>query len=163
MRPKGTTEQLAARRERANLLLRQGRKPADVAAVVGVTARTIRRWQKQPKSSRRKRRPPGRPARLAPERLKRLERELKRGAFEHGYAGDYWTLDRVAQLIWQLFAIRYHASGVWHVLLRMGWSWQRSQRRSIARDDDAVAHWRWYLWPQIKKVSAIAGPADCGR
>jgi transposase len=163
MRPKGTVEHLAARRERANLLLSQGQKPADIAAVVGVTARTIRRWQKQPQSARRKRRPPGRPARLAADHLKRLERELKRGAFEHGYAGDYWTLDRVAQLIWQLFAIRYHPSGVWHVLHRMGWSCQRSQRRSIARDDDAVAHWRRYIWPQIKKVPELAGQAGRGR
>lgn len=153
MRPKGTAEQLAARRERANLLLRQGQKPGDVAAVVGVTARTIRRWQKKPKLPRRKQRPPGRPARLTADHLKRLERELKRGAFAHGYAGDYWTLDRVAQLIWQLFAVRYHTRGVWHVLHRMGWSHQRSQRRSIARDDDAVAHWRRYVWPQIKKVA----------
>ncbi len=78
---------------------------------------------------------------------------MQRGAYAYGYAGDYWTLDRIAQLIWQLFAVRYHPSGVWHVLRRLGWSCQRPQRRPFGRDDAAVAHWRQYIWPQIKKVA----------
>ena len=78
---------------------------------------------------------------------------MKRGAFAHGYSGDYWTLDRVAQLIWQLLAVRYHPSAVWHLLRRMGWSCQRPQRQSLDRDDEAVAHWRRYTWTQIKKVA----------
>jgi transposase len=85
--------------------------------------------------------------------LRRLERALKRGAYAHGYTGDYWTLERVAQLIWQLFAVRYHPSGVWHILRRLGWSCQRPQRRSLGRDETEVAHWRRYIWPQIKKVA----------
>jgi transposase len=85
--------------------------------------------------------------------MRRLEQALKRGAYAHGYTGDYWTLDRVAQLIWQLFQVRYHSSGVWHVLRRLGWSCQRPQRRSLGRDEAEVAHWRRYVWPQIKKVA----------
>ena len=154
MRPKGTAEQLTARRERALVLLRQGQRPSDVALAVGVTDRTVRRWQQDAhRPKRRARRPPGRPTRLSAKQVQRLERELERGAFAHGYASDYWTLDRVAQLIWQLFAVRYHPSGVWHVLRRMSWSCQRPQRRPFGRDDEAVAHWRRYVWPQIKKVA----------
>jgi transposase len=91
--------------------------------------------------------------RLSATQVGRLERELKRGAFAHGYAGDFWTLDRIGQLIWQLFAVRYHPSGVWHVLRRMGWSCQRPQRRPFGRDDEAVARWRRVVWPEIKKVA----------
>jgi hypothetical protein len=47
--------------------------------------------------------------------VRRLERALKRGAFEQGYAGDYWTLDRIAHLIWDLLEVRYHPSNVWHI------------------------------------------------
>ena len=154
MRPKGTIEQLNARRDRALALLRQGQKPSEVAAAVGVTDRTVRRWREVAgKPKRRANRPPGRPRRLTAAQVRRLERELRRGAFAHGYAGDYWTLDRVGQLIWQLSAVRYTPSGVWHVLHRLGWSAQRPQRRPFGRDDQAVAHWRRYLWPQIKKVA----------
>jgi hypothetical protein len=61
-----------------------------------VTERTLRRWQQAART------PKGR-ARW----LRRLERELRHGVFAHGYAGDYWTLDRIARLIWQLFSVRY--------------------------------------------------------
>jgi transposase len=91
--------------------------------------------------------------RLSTKQVERLKSELARGAYAHGYAGDYWTLDRIAQVIWQLFAVRYHPSAVWHLLRRMAWSCQRPQRRPLGRDDEAVAHWRRYIWPQIKKVA----------
>lgn len=153
MRPKGTAEQLTSRRERALALLRRGRRTGEIAAMLGVTDRTVRRWRQAIGTcQRRARRPPGRPTRLSAQRLRQLERELRRGAFAHGYAGDYWTLDRIAQVIWQLFAVRYHPSGVWHVLRRLGWSCQRPQRRPFGRDEAAVVRWSRYIWPQIKKV-----------
>lgn len=154
MRSKGTAAQLAARRERALALLRRGQPAREVAAAVGVTARTVRRWQQtEGRSKQPSRLPAGRPQRLSRQQVQRLERALHRGAFAQGYAGDFWTLDRIGQLIWQLFGVRYHPSGVWHVLRRLGWSCQRPQRRPFGRDEAAVAHWRRYEWPQIKKVA----------
>lgn len=85
--------------------------------------------------------------------MRQLERELKRGAYAQGYAEDYWTLDRIGRLIWDMFEERYHPSGVWHVLQRLGWSCQKPQRRALQRDDAAVAHWKRYVWPRIKKVA----------
>jgi len=155
MRPTGTNDQLAVRRERGLSLLWQGKSPQHVAEQIGVTERSVRRWQheiERPKHKKRQR-PPGRPCRLSESQVRRLERNLKRGAYTHGYADDYWSLDRVARLIWDLFEIRYHPSGVWHVLQRMGWSSQQPQRRALQRDDDAIAHWKRHQWPQIKKVA----------
>ena len=57
MRPKGTDEQLAARRERALALLREGKRPIDVAANGGVSDRSIRRWRAEASQSRRRRVP----------------------------------------------------------------------------------------------------------
>jgi transposase len=161
MRPTGTSEQLAARRRQGLRLLGAGKSTTEIAERLGVTARSVRRWRQEVQCPKPKaQRPPGRPSRLSAKHLQRLEKELKRGAYAHGYAEDYWTLDRVAHLIWQRFAVRYHPSAVWHILRRMGWSCQRPQRRPFGQDDQAVAHWRRYLWPQIKKV---AGPArDAG-
>jgi transposase len=159
MRPAGTPEQLAARCKRALTLLAKGQTPTAVARVVGATRRTIYRWKdtaQQPRATQ----PPtrlGRPSRLNTRQLRRLEGQLRRGAFVHGYAEEYWTLDRVAQLIWRLFQVRYHPSGVWHLLTRMGWSSQRPQRQAVQRDDAKIAHWTRYGWPQIKKVSRAGG------
>ncbi len=165
MRPFGTSEQLARRRQRALALLRQGLSAKQVAQRVGVTARSIRRWQQESKRPQPKHRGPGpgRPRRLTAAQLQRLERALGRGAFAYGYAEDYWTLDRIAHVIWELFQVRYRPSGVWYLLQRMGWSSQKPQRRTLQRDDDEIAHWEHYVWPQIKKVAHPARNARADR
>ena len=102
MRPFGTSEQLARRRQRARDLLRRGSSAREVAQRVGATERSVRRWQQESKQPQRKRRECrlGRPCRLTASQLRRLERALGRGAYVYGYAEDYWTLDRIAHLIW---------------------------------------------------------------
>lgn len=150
----GTARQVEQRRKRGLRLLAAGHKPSAVAKQLGVSERTVRRWR-QEKRERRTRQigRRGRPSRLTTEQLTRLEKELARGAYAHGYPEDYWTLDRIGQVIWTLFGVRYHPSGVWHVLHRLGWSSQKPQRRAIQRDDAQIAHWKQRVWPRIKKVA----------
>src|SRR5262249_41819552 len=127
------------------------------------TPRSVHRWRQaaSPRQSKAKRprRKPGRPSRLTPAQLRRLESALRRGAYRYGYFEDYWTLDRIAHLIWELFAVRYHPSAVWHILKGLGWSCQKPQRVALQRDDQAIAHWKRYVWPHIKKVAAASGDA----
>jgi len=153
MRPYGTTTQLAQRRQRALALLQHGRNPAQVAQRIGTSPRSVRRWRSESHQAERKpsQRTPGRPSRLSASQLRSLVQALQRGALAYDYAEDYWTLDRIAHLIWELFQVRYQPSGVWRVLQRLAWSCQRPQRRTFARDDEAVVHWKHYVWPQIKK------------
>lgn len=156
MRPSLTNEQQAKRMARGLALLAEGKSPAEVAARMGVTSRSVNRWRQAARSPARKKknaRPPGRPRRLSAKQVKRLEKELLRGAYAHGYAENYWTLERIGQLIWQLFGVRYHPSGVWHVMKRMGWSNQKPQRQPIQRDDRAIEAWKEEVWPVIKKVA----------
>jgi transposase len=158
MRPFGTTEQLARRRQRARDLLRRGLSPKQVAQQIGATERSVRRWKQGSKQPKRKlhSRGPGHPCRLTVSQLRRLARALGRGAYAYGYVEDYWTLDRIAHLIWDLFRERYRSSGVWYLLHRLGWSCQKPQRRTFQRDDEAIAHWKHYVWPHIKKVADAA-------
>ena len=143
MRTIGNVRQLAARHEKALRLLKQGQATAAVASAVGVSQRSVQRWWHEAAAPERSRRAQvlGRPPRLTAKQTARLEQALARGAYSHGYAEDYWTLDRIAQLIWQMFSVRYHPSAVWHLLRRMGWSCQKPQRVSTGRDDREVAHW----------------------
>ncbi len=136
-------------------LLAQGLSFAEVAQRVGVTERSVRRWQQEARQPKRKKakRPPGRPAFLSAKQLGQLEKALDRGAYAHGYAEDYWTLDRIAHVIWQLFGVRYESSSVWRLLQRLGWSSQKPQRQPLQRDDQAIQHWQRYVWPRIKKVA----------
>lgn len=153
MRPFGTAQQLARRRQRARDLLRHGQSPQQVAKRLGTTERSVRRWRQEPKQPKHKScgRAPGRPCRLTAFQLRRLIGALKRGAYAYGYAEDYWTLNRIAHLIWDLFRVRYRQSGVWYLLHRLDWSCQKPQRRALHRDDEAIARWKRYRWPHIKR------------
>jgi transposase len=112
----------------------------------------VYRWQQEQKQPKRKsKRPPGKPAYLSKDQIKKLAQELLKGAYAHGYSEDYWTLDRIGHVIWDLFQVRYTPSGVWRLLDGMGWSCQKVQRLAIQRNDEAIRNWKRWVWPQIKK------------
>lgn len=165
MRRKGTNEQLAEVRAVGLALLARGKKPKEVAEILGVTRRSVNRWDHEAWQPKKKKtsRPPGRPRKLSEKQLKRLEKALDKGAYAFGYAGNYWTLDRIAQVIWQLFEVRYETSSVWHVMQRLGWSSQRPQRQPLHRDDEAIEQWKEEELPGIKKVSPTGRDPRSGR
>ncbi|MGE0645380.1 MAG: winged helix-turn-helix domain-containing protein [Nitrospira sp.] len=59
-------------------------------------------------------------------------------------------MQRVAQLIYQQFGVRYHPCHVWKLLTQLGWSCQKPERRAPLRDDAAIARWKRTRWPHIK-------------
>jgi transposase len=152
MRPYGTSQQLQNRREQALKLLKEDMSAEEVAARMKVTVRSVYRWQQEQKQPKPKsERPPGKPAYLTKEQIKKLEQELLKGAYAHGYSEDYWTLDRVGRMIWDLYKVRYSPSGVGRLLDGMGWSCQKVQRLAIQRNDEAIHNWKRWVWPKIKK------------
>jgi transposase len=164
MRRKGTNEQLAERRARGLARLAQGKTPKEVAELVEVTKRSVDRWRAEAKKPKKKTgRSPGRPRKLSAKQVKRLEKALDKGAYAFGYAGDYWTLDRIAQVIWQLFDVRYETSAVWPVMQWMGWSSQRPQRQPLHRNEEAIEPWKKEELPRIKKVSPVGRYPRSGR
>jgi len=159
MRQKGTSAQLARIRNRGLALLEKGKKPEEVAEILTVTPRCVYRWRQESRQPKRKKaaRSVGRPRKLTDKQIKKLEKALDRGAYAFGYAGDYWTLDRIAQIIWQLFQVRCHPSGVWYIMDRIGWSNQRPQRLALHKNDKAIETWKKEVLPEIKKDSRLEG------
>ena len=160
MRPKGTPQQLAARRERAAQLLAEGATITAVAKAVGVSRQTIYTWRAEARRPQRKRkRPPvGRPGRLTAGQQRQLARVLLKGALAYGYATDHWTLERIGVVIWQKFGVRYQPSGTWYLMQRMGWSSQKMERIGLQRDEAAIADWQATVWPQVKKSGGGGRP-----
>ena len=164
MRPYGTSQQLKKRREHVLELLKQGKSVEAVAAQAGIHPQSVRRWRREQKRPRKKSaQPPGRPSYLTTVQIKKLEKEMMRGAYAHGYREDYWTLDRVGHVIWTLFQVRYEQSGVWRLLTRLGWSNQKVQRLAIQRDDEAIVSWNRRVWPRRKKVARLESHLGDGR
>jgi len=155
MRPPGTPAQLERRRRRAVQLLESGKSLSAAARQVGASVSSVWRWwEAYQRDGPRGLRPipaPGRPARLSDGQKRKLVTLLGRGALHAGYQTDLWTLPRVAEVIHQQFAVRYHPSHVWKVLTSLGWSCQKPERRAAERDEPAIAQWKRDEWPRIKK------------
>lgn len=155
MRPHGSPEQLQRRREQAIQLLERGHRPCEVARMLRVDRRSVRRWKA---AYRRKgqagiaaRPAPGRPPRLQPRQKRRLESLLLKGARAAGFGSDVWTCARVSQIVQDRFGVHYHLSHVWRLLRSLGWSCQKPARRPIERDEALIAQWVRKDWPALKK------------
>lgn len=155
MRPSGSPEELERRRVRAIQLLLAGHQPVEVARLVGVDRRSVRRWNRSYREAGdeglRAKPAPGRPPKLDARARQRLERVLLKGARAAGFPTDLWTCPRVAQLIRQRFGVTYHVDHVGRLLRSLGWSPQKPQRRAVERDEAEIQRWVKQEWPRAKK------------
>ncbi len=118
-----------ARRLRAAELLAQGRSVTEVAAAVGASMESVRRWRAQLATG-------GRGA-------------LRKAC---GFDTELWTLRRVAQVTERTTGVQLAPASVWRLLhQRLGWSVQRPERKAKERDEQAIARWVAHEWPRIKK------------
>jgi transposase len=152
---------LERRRMTAVKLLEQGVSQSEVARRLGVHRQSVIRWARQlaqsgpaglKKAGRAGRRP-----RLTTAQLQQLEQGLKRGPEALGYVTGLWTAGRVRDLIESECGVRYHQAHVWRILRSLGWSCQRPSGRALERDERAIAHWKRYRWPQLKKKPGARG------
>lgn len=75
---------------------------------------------------------------------------LSEGPSKHGFPTELWTLQRVAELVRRKLGVTYDQSGIWHVLRRLNWTQQKSERQARERDEKAIQAWRSREWPRIK-------------
>jgi transposase len=155
MRPQGTAKLLQWRRQRAIALLDRGWSPKEVAQRVGADFSSVCRWrravEKRGATALESKPVPGRPKKLEKSACHRLLKILLKGALDYGFPNDLWTLKRISRVIRNEFDVQYHPNHVWRVLRRNRWSCQVPERRAIQRNDEALAHWKRYKWPHIKK------------
>lgn len=155
MRPAGKPVQLETRRKKAIDLLRQGFAPVEVARIIGVDRRSVRRWKsayhRKGIKALRARPNTGRPARLDPGKQKSLNRLLIKGAAAAGFSTDLWTCPRIMQLIKNKFGILYHVDHICRLMRSLGWSPQKPERRAAERNEKFIRQWKRIHWPRVKK------------
>jgi transposase len=115
------SDRSAARRHAATLFA-QGASRADVARALGVSRATATRWRRlwdtgELLEPRRR----GRPARLDPRDLGRVEAALLRPPRASGYDLEEWSLAAVAALVERLTGVRHHRRHAGRLMRRMGW------------------------------------------
>ena len=155
MRPHGSPKELEQRRQRAIALLEKGYQPVDVASMLGVERRSVRRWKathrKKGEKGIQAKRASGRPPKLDSNDLRKLEKTLLKGSKKAGFPTDLWTCPRIAQLIRSLFGVNYHVDHIGRILHDLGWSPQKPERRAVERDETKIKEWIKVDWPRIKK------------
>ncbi len=161
MRPTGSPEVLQIRRERAIGLLKAGHQPVEVARMLGVDRRSVRRWKaayrEEGKAALHSKPAPGRPSNLDNKDKAQLERQLVQGARAVGFTTDRWTCPRVAQMIESHFGVRYHVDHIGRLLRSLGWTPQKPTRRAIERNEGEIQRWVKEEWPQVKKRHTLKG------
>ena len=94
---------------------------------------------------------PGGPAELSPGQRAQLPELLARGPSAFGFCGEFWTRQRVAQVIERESGVSYHPSHVGRILRGCGFSRQKPALRAAQRDEDAIREWRDRRFPELKK------------
>ena len=161
-RPKGSADLLEDRRRRALALVDSGCSLNEAARRIGCGASSVMRWlharRRGGEEALRVRFSPGRPPKLRRKQTERLIRLLVQGAMARGYRTNLWTTARIAQLIEDEFAVRYHTHHIGRLMHRLGWSHQKPERRALERNDAAIEQWKRKKWPRIKKKPLGWGP-----
>jgi transposase len=118
---------LEARRIAAMIRVQRGESTSKVAGAFGVSIQSVQRWARSyrlhgndglrslPKSGPR--------PKLAREKLVKLSELLARGPTAHGFETPIWTSERIANVIWRHFRVRYSVGYVKRLLPRVGWRW----------------------------------------
>lgn len=156
-RPYGSASALELRRRQAVLAVQKGDRAKDVARIIGVNPRSIYRWlnlSQLPDGLAAK--PHSGPAtRLSLTQQEQLERMLCQGAQAHGWPNQLWTTQRIAILIRRHFGVSLHHDHVGRFLRqRLKWSPQKPRRRARERDEEAIAHWKRDVFPDILEAAS---------
>lgn len=142
------------RRHQALVLHMAGWKAVDIARALGVTRGAVSQWLAAVRSGGRaalgRRRPGGRPRKLGAEQLSLLPDCLGHGPEAYGFRGEFWSCQRVAQVIETEFGVRYSRSQVSRLLKMLHWTPQLPMTRALQRDEAAIEHWRREDWPNLK-------------
>jgi transposase len=161
--PQGRDEhRMEARRLAAVPRLQRGEPLALIARSLGVSRQAVRKWAQQYRRGGavglQRRQRAGRPPKLARAQLAQLPRLLMRGAEAYGFPTPLRTTQRVADLLWQRFRVRYDRDHVCCLLHRFGWSWQKPARRARERGETASQDWIQYTWPRLKRKPKRSRP-----
>ena len=143
------------RRLRAFELKERGWKQTQIADALGVSEGAVSQWMKRAREkgvqALRHKPPPGAPPRLSEDERARLPELVAQGAEAHGFRGEVWTCERVAQVIRREFGVRYHPAHVSRLLAKLRLSLQKPKRLADQRDEDAIDNWKEKKWPSLKK------------
>jgi transposase len=160
-----TDAELERRRFLAVQRVNQGYTQVEVAAFLGVTPRSVRRWMHAWRdgswSALKAKGRSGRPPHLTSEQTTTVLGWFRQNPTAFGFTTELWTARRVAQLIQQRFGVSFNHRYLSAWLTDRAITPQKPQRRARERDQERIDRWVAEDWPRILKKGLNAGPMWC--
>lgn len=150
-------------RRKAVKAVLDGRTREDVAAVFGVTGKSVGKWvqmYEQGGSNALKAKPRGRPkgGSLAPWQAAQIAKAVKERRPEQLKLPFFlWTREAVGLLIERRFGIRFSVWTVGRYLARWGFTPQKPVRRAFEQNPESVRRWLEEEYPAIRKRAKREG------
>jgi transposase len=157
-----TSRELEKRRRLAVERVMAGYSQVAVAAFLGVSQRSVRRWVKAYRDegasglTARPRR--GRPAHLTPQQTQQMLGWFRHSPKDFGFATELWTARRVAWLIEKRFGVCFHPRYLNAWLTQRGITPQKPQKQARERDQARIDRWVAEDWPRILKKGLPSVP-----
>jgi transposase len=152
---KKVMDEATKKRIKTARLLQRGKTPAEIALAVGVARQTVYTWKAlfEDGGIEALRAVPlrGRPARLDESQREELRRAIMQNPTEHGFGTELWTLKRVGVVIKRLHDVKFSQAQIWRILVSLGFSPQKPDKRAIERNEEVVRRWKRSKWPALKK------------
>ena len=155
MRPQGSAPELERRRKRAVQAVKEGSSVAEVARVLGVSDRSVRRWVAAARDDGHEALDavphPGPKPRLNKTQQRQVLSWFRRSPSEFGFATELWTAPRVAHLIREKFGVEFHPRYINEWLTKRGITPQKPERQARERNPRKISAWRSRTWPSLQK------------
>lgn len=163
MRTTGSPAELERRRCLAVQRVQEGYSTEEVAEILGIDPRSVRRWlatfQQHGAAGLAARPVSGRPPKLTTAQEKIVRRWLSDSPNVFGFATELWTAARLAQLIEQEWSVTLHPDYLTVWLRQRGFTPQKPRRQAREHDAGTIAAWLAEDWPRIKKKRASGTPS----
>ncbi len=158
VRNKVDREALAKRRKQAIGWYRKGKTQYWIAKYLGVSFEAVRKWVDAyeaggVKGLRSLGKPGPKPGLSAMDR-KKIKAAIVKGPRAEGYATDLWTLGRIAKLIREKTKRQFKTTHTWRIVVSLGFSCQKPERRAKERDEEAIKNWRLRSFPPVPVMGA---------
>ncbi len=146
------------RRMRAGAMFAAGKRQAEVARKLRVTPAAVslwhQAWEAEGMKGLKSKGHPGFVSEFTEADGKKVRAALLKGARKYGYATDLWTLERIADVMKKVTGKSFGTTWTWHIVLSLGFTNQKPERRSKERDEMAIETWQRSTFPRLKKMGA---------
>jgi transposase len=143
------------------LLIHQGHREADAAAMIGVGRRTLQEWIRRYRdrgiSALSKGPYPGGTSRLTQEQKAELSEIIEAGPQKAGLDTGVWSAPILVEMVSNLYGVSYSSSHMGRILHSLRMSVQYPTKKYPKGDERAQEEWRKETLPGIKKSSQGEG------